>query len=531
MIVYNAWAVPKLIFTNDMGTYTFEVGDVFRIGRHPDNDLPLRESKVSRWHAEIRREMDHYRIIDLDSLNGTRVNEERVQNRNLQNGDAIKIGDNKLIWQEEEAPHSREDAGPFSEGDVVKSVSELRVDEPVYAVTPGAPPPEYARAPEHLYLLLQIARLLNSAPSLDEFLEKTLETVLESLEADRGAILVEEAGVLSPRKMKAHRGEFAGSVPVSSTITRRVMKEGVGVLSADARNDPRFEGLSISAYDIRSAICVPLWESGKARGVFYMDNLAVDRAFTEADLDITGAIAHHLALGFKYYETIEKAKREAVLRHQLERYHSPDMVDFLLRQAGDSQEMELAPREQEVTVLFCDIVDFCSIASRLSATDTAALLSAFYDEMTGIIFRHSGSVNKFIGDAVMALWGAPFSHGDDAKKAARCAAEMMRSLYGMLKRLERDKWFKIRIGINTGKVISGHVGSKNMLEYTVIGTPVNIASRIQSMARPNQVLIGETTRARLGQGFPTVDLGYTKVKGAEEEVKIYELVWKEVTGE
>jgi len=522
--------MPKLILVDDSGTHTFEVGEVFRIGRHPDNDLSLRESKVSRWHAEIRREADHYRIIDMDSLNGTRVNEERVQDRKLQNGDTIRIGDNKLIWQQEEAPPSMEEAGPFSDRDVVKSIRELRVDEPVRPVKPGASPPSYARAPEHLYLLLQIAQLLNMSSSLDEFLEKTLDMVLESLEADRGAILVEEAGALSPRKMKARRGEFAGSVPVSGTITRRVMKEGLGVLSADARNDPRFEGLSISAYDIRSAVCVPLWEAGKARGVFYMDNLAVDRAFTEADLGLAGAIAHHLALGLRYYEVIETAKREAVLRHQLERYHSPDVVDFLLGQRKDARGVELKPREQEVTVLFCDIVDFCSMASRLTPSDTASLLSAFYDEMTSVIFRHSGSVNKFMGDAVMALWGAPFSHGDDAEKAARCAAEMMRSLYGMLKRLDRDSWFKIRIGINTGKVISGHVGSKHMLEYTVIGAPVNIASRIQSMARPNQVLIGEATRSRLGSGFPTVDLGYVEFKGAEEPVKIYELVWKEVTG-
>ena len=520
--------MPKLTLTDGAESYTFEIGTVFRIGRHPENDLPLRESQVSRWHAEVRHEADHHLITDLDSLNGTWVNGERVKTWLLKHGDVIQIGSHELIWQDETAPKEIE-ASPFSESDLVKPVQELRLEEPIYPIKDSTQAPSYARAFDHLYLLLEIARTLNIAPTVDDFLEVTLEMVLKCLDADRCAVLVKEGNALMPKKLCARKGEFHGEIPVSSTIAGRVMDEGVGLLTADARKDPRFDqGKSISAYDIRSAICVPLWEAGQARGVFYMDNLAVDRAFTEEDLDLAGAIAHHIALGLRQHELIETAKREAVLRHQLERYHSPDVVDLLLRQNRDTQRLELAPQEKEVTILFCDIVDFCSISARSGTVETAALLSDFYDAMTSAVFRHAGSVNKFIGDAVMALWGAPFSHEDDAKRAVLCASDMLRAIYSMLRRLEPEKWFKLRIGINTGKVIAGQIGSKNMLEYTVVGPPVNIAARIQAMAQPNQILISESTRQQLGVGVPTVDLGFIEVKGANSPVRVYELVWKEI---
>ena len=522
--------MPKLILTTGAETYTLEVGKIFRIGRHPDNDLPLRESQVSRWHSEVRQEEDHYKLMDLDSLNGTYVNDQRLKSTKLSHGDVIQIGSHKLLWQDESAPQEDSDVNPFGEDDIVKSVDDLRFDEPPEVLKPGEDAPPYARAPEHLYLLLQIAELLNSEPTLDIFLETTLSLVLESLDADRGAILVKEGDVLVTKMQKARKGDFRGEVPISRTITKKVMAEGLRVLTADAQSDPRFDqGASISAYDIRSAICVPLWEAGKARGVLYMDNVAVDRAFSEEDLDLAGAIAHHLALGIRHHELIDLAKREAVMRHHLERYHSPDVVDLLLRQSKDAQKMELAPKEQEVTILFCDIVDFCSLAAKLSPQDAADLLSMFYDEMTTVVFRHAGNVNKFIGDAVMALWGAPFSHGDDPERAVKCAADMFRGLYKMLKKMAPEKWFRLRIGINTGRVIAGHVGSENILEYTVVGMPVNIASRIQVMAQPNQMLIGETTREQLGPGFPTVDLGHVDVKGADGPIRVFEVVWSEIS--
>jgi len=522
--------MPRLILTDGTETYTFEIGKVFRIGRHPDNDLPLKESQVSRWHAEVRREEDHHRLVDLDSLNGTYVNGEKAQNWRLKHGDRVRIGRCNLVWQEDVVPEEKTPAPvPFAKEDIVKKVRDLNLEE-LASIKKEGTPPAYASAPERMYLLFQVARALNTSDSLDEFLKTTLDLTLASLGAGRGAILLDERGQLRPHIQRSMDGKLESEVPISSTITSRVISEGLSVLTSDAHLDPRFAtGDSIAGYNIRSVLCVPLWEADHTRGVLYVDNCAKSRAFTEQDMDLVTAIAHHVALGIRHHELEEKSKSEALLRHQLERYHSPDMVDLLLKQPFDKQREDMMAQERQVTILFCDIVEFSTLARRLRPAETANLLSHFFDEMTTVIFRHMGSVNKFMGDAILALWGAPFSYGNDEERAVTCAADMIRSLYRLLKTIDPAKWFKVRIGINTGEVIAGNIGSTNMLEYTVIGEPVNTAARIQELAQPNQVLIGENTRKALGSKFPTLDLGYVQLRGAQQNIKVYELIWREIS--
>lgn len=519
--------MPRVVFIEGGKTHTFDIGKVFRIGRHPDNDLVLKDSQVSRWHAEIREERDHYRVIDLESLNGTRVNGKRIQNERLEHGDSIEIGPFKFAWLEKEESE-KVDERVFSSLDIVKPVKNFTMED-LPPIKDGTPPQDFIKSPEKIYLLLQVSRLLNSSKTLDDFLSSTLDVTLSVLGADRGAVLLMEQGELKLCIQRGAGARLDDCLPVSSTITGKVLDEGLGVITSDARFDPRFsQGESIRGYNVLSVLCVPLWESGTARGVLYLDNHVKAKAFTESDLELVTAIAHQLAVGIRHHETIKKMKEQAVIRHQLEKYHSPDVVDMLMKQIANSHKFEFTTEEKVVTVLFCDIVNFSSLARQLKPAETANLLSHFFDEMTSVIFKHKGSVNKFMGDAVMALWGAPFSSGKDEERACRCSADMMRALYKFLTKIDPSMWFKVRIGINTGEVIAGHIGSLNMLEYTVIGDPVNIAARIQESAEPNQILIGEGTRAALGDEFPTVDLGHIRLEKGESHIKVYELLWKEI---
>lgn len=520
--------MSRLVFIEGKKRHILDISKVFRIGRHPDNDLVLKDSQVSRWHAEIREEKDHYCIIDLESLNGTRVNSKRIQQQRLNHGDEIEIGPFRLTWLEKEDVAEKADEQIFSSWDIVKPVKSFTMEE-LPPIKEGTPPKDFIKSPEKIYLLLQVSRLLNTSHTLEDFLRSTLDMTLSALGADRGAILLVEQGELKPCIQRGGEENFGDCLPISSTITSKVLYEGLGVLTTDARFDPRFnQGESIRGYDVLSVLCVPLWESGTARGVLYLDNHVKAKAFTESDLELVTAVAHQLAVGIRHHETIKKMKEEAVIRHQLEKYHSPDVVDMLMKQISNSHKFEFAAEERVVTVLFCDIVDFSSLARELKPAETANLLSHFFDEMTSVIFKHKGSVNKFMGDAVMALWGAPFSHGNDEERACRCSADMMRALYKFLTRIDSSKWFKVRIGINTGEVIAGHIGSLNMLEYTVIGDSVNIAARIQEHAKPNQILIGERTRRALGHDFPTVDLGHIQLEKGLNNIKVYELLWKEI---
>lgn len=521
--------MPRLILTDEGETYTLEVDKVFRIGRHPDNDLPLRDSQISRWHAEVRLESDHYSIIDLDSLNGTMVNDEKVQSRKLENGDRINIGHFKLTWIEDAQSEQKKPERPlFGPDDIVKPIRSFALEDRQPDMS-GKALPDASEPPERFQLLFQILNSLNNSESLDEFLKTTLDLTLAAAGADRGAILLEEHGQLKARVQRGIKGPFEGEVPVSSTITSKVMEEGLSVVSTDARTDPRFrKGESIAEYDIRSVVCVPLWEASGARGVLYLDNYRKTKAFTEKELDLAATVAHQVALGVRRFESMRKSKHDALARQQLERYLAPKMVDSLMERRFESQIEEMEAQERSVTVLMCDIVEFSSLAGRLRPVETGNLLSHFFDEMTTVVFRHKGSVNKFMGDAFMAVWGAPLPIENHEERACRCAADMIRGLYGFLRKIEDHKWFKVRIGIDTGNVIAGNIGSTTMLEYAVIGHPVNTADRIQELAQPNQILVSENTRKALGTEFPTEEAGDAMIKGRMENIKVHELLWREI---
>jgi adenylate cyclase len=144
--------------------------------------------------------------------------------------------------------------------------------------------------------------------------------------------------------------------------------------------------------------------------------------------------------------------------------------------------------------------------------------------MTDIIFSHDGTLDKYIGDGLMAVFGAPMEKEDDAVRAIRAALETRRQVRAMMKDTSEERRFDIRIGINTGRVMAGNIGSPKRMDYTVIGHPVNIASRLESMARPNQILIGEETFRRVKDHFRIQEVGAKKVKGKSSDIMVYEVI-------
>ena len=153
------------------------------------------------------------------------------------------------------------------------------------------------------------------------------------------------------------------------------------------------------------------------------------------------------------------------------------------------------------------------------------VLNAFFSQMTDIIFKYDGTLDKFIGDALMAVFGAPLEKRDDPERAILAAQEMMKSLQAMMKQTDSSQRFSIRIGINTGRVVAGNIGSSKRMDYTVIGDAVNVASRLESIADPNQILIGEETYHHLKDRFPVRSVGLRKVKGRTAEIMVYEVPW------
>ena len=216
-------------------------------------------------------------------------------------------------------------------------------------------------------------------------------------------------------------------------------------------------------------------------------------------------------------------QRGQFLRHAFERYVSPELADFI-----DKNPTALAAgsgERRDVTVLFLDIRDFTGMSEKMSAEDIVEFLVSFFNRMSGPVFECEGSIDKFIGDAMMAVFGFPVSHTDDPLRAVT-AAIRMQELVAVYNRERAEKGLppvKVGIGINSGSVVAGNMGCDRKLDYTVIGDPVNVASRLAGRAAGGQVLISHATYERVGARIAAESLGAHPVKGREERVEIYEV--------
>lgn len=236
------------------------------------------------------------------------------------------------------------------------------------------------------------------------------------------------------------------------------------------------------------------------------------------------AIANHAAIGIEQAGLNERILREMQIRTNLERFHSPDVVNTIMEESAEGTPLSLKVEEKAATVLFVDIQNFTLLAERLRPQEVASLLNEYFTIMTDIVFEYNGTLDKYIGDAIMATFGAPYSHGNDAEKAVLAALKMRRELERLMNRKEEEHRFDVRIGINSGNVMAGYIGSTKRLEYTVLGEAVNIASYLESIAELNEILIGEETFRQVNRFFRLEEAGKKRVKNGISEVRFYRVI-------
>ena len=222
-------------------------------------------------------------------------------------------------------------------------------------------------------------------------------------------------------------------------------------------------------------------------------------------------------------ESEKRIKEEVAIRSDLGRYLPAELVDKVVKR---EQDMGLGGRRRDITVLFADVVGFTPLTNELEAERVVALLNELFTILTEIVFRHEGTVDKFIGDCVMAIWGAPREQPDHAERALAAAEDMMRWLEAGNEEWESKYGVKIElaIGVHSGEAIVGNVGSDTRMEFTAIGDTVNVGARLEAIARPGQVLVTRATVERAGDTFEFVRIGPRKFAGRAEEVELLELV-------
>jgi adenylate cyclase len=308
---------------------------------------------------------------------------------------------------------------------------------------------------------------------------------------------------------------------VPQSIARKVVQDRVAILSDNTAADDRFKGKSIVIQSVRSAMCTPLMGSEqKVLGILYVDNQTAIHSFGDEDLDFLIAFASITAVAIENSRRGERLQRELLVLSNFQRYFAPSLIEQITQQEGA---IALGGTKRPVVIFFSDIRGFTSMSETMSPDSIATLLTEYFTEMVDIVFEHGGTLDKFMGDAIMALWGAPLSHADDADRAMQCALDQLTALDKM-----NAKWKEqgrptlgIGIGINYGEVFAGNIGSDKRLEYTVIGDAVNTASRLCSSAGPNQILLSEPFYKALTRPPEVEALQPIQVKGKARRVAVY----------
>jgi len=520
--------------------HTFTTGEVV-IGRSPECQVVLKDFGISRQHARIVVDEDGVRIQDLKSKNGTQVNGVPVVEAPLKDGDRILLGKFQLSFSKTlEGKVILDEAKPLSEeaGTIIRSVGELSklLSDTAAGAQPAA---EKKTAPDVLEIeksnrilrvLTRVAETLIAVRPVEEVLQQVMEIVFEHVPADRGFLMLNEEGSdkLVPMVIK-HRNADAsdsGKISISKTIADRVMKDRVSILTSDALVDPRFgAGDSIRFHGIRSAMCAPLWNKEHVIGIIHVDSPMLTNCFGLNDLDLLTALANYAAVAVERARLNQKLVAEEKKRERLGRFLSPQVTNRILA-TTESQGFALGvPETKEVSVLFADIVGFTTMSEKMSPAAVSLILNDYLSRMTEIIFKHEGTLDKYIGDAIMAVFGAPLDMPDHAVRSIRAALEMRERLEEFNAERKEGPNLRIRIGINSGNAVAGEIGSINKKEYTVLGDTVNIASRLESsVAQPMMIVVGENTFNAAKDEFDCRSLGRVTLKGKKNVVEAFEVL-------
>lgn len=563
------------------------------MGRGTENDVVLPDFSVSRRHAVIRLRSSQWWIYDLASTNGLMVNGAPVSEAPLNAGDVLTVGcfelrvvaeegDEKLARppvadgdgtagperpSDETVPEdwihrSRagrdtvqeqlavENAGGDTDGSI-QSVERLAGGGSATIVRPLAdftaqyglggaasePPPapeDPDRAHRIVGFLTRLASSLLNAETVDEVLFEAMALVFDALPVERGFILLQdEEGEISCQL--ARFGERTvlrpeGEAPVSQTILDAVISEQVALLTWDAMSDQRWtSGESIRIHQIRSAMSVPLWSGEKIIGVLQVDSSVRVGNFDQGDLDFLTTVANYAAVSVERQRYAQRVETERRWRGRLERYHSPSVIEEVMRRSEVPAEEEAAAhlRTAEVTVLFADLVGFTALAERLSPEELAQLLEGFFTEAAEAVFSAGGTLDKFIGDCVMAFFGAPMEQPDHALRGVQAAQQILNAVdrWNQRRGEQGQSPLVVRVALNSGPVVVGDIGSNRRVDYTVLGNTVNVAARLEEQATDGgEIIIGPETHRLLAGQIPTESLGEMRLRGLSDPMEPYRVV-------
>ncbi len=505
--------------------------DHMSIGRLMSRDLVLKHREVSKHHASVIRRRGFWVLRDENSSNGTFVDGKRIFEHRLEDGDKVQIGAFELVFHSGSAPDSA--AGVT----IVPSVGATESIQASVRCEPGGFKPatqvmsdeELREDYERLRLAYQFHQYMAQERNPKKLMKNILHLAFDLVAADRGVILLreEEGSPLSPLAT-LHRSSPDMPIVIPDSILRHSVEDHTAVLTADAMQDLRFQK-SVSVIDgrVRSAMCVPLVAQREVLGAIHLDTQEQTGAFSVKDLQLLSILAGQAAILLERARLNRKIDKQEEVRTRLARFLAPEVLREVVERGMD---LDTEGKTGTVTVLFCDIRGFTPMAETMEPSVLLPLLNAFFRRMVDVVFANGGVLDKFIGDALMAVWGAPLRRSEDARRAVSAGLEMIDEV-ALLNRENAGRGLPsihVGVGVNTGEAVIGTVGSPRRMEYTVLGDAVNLASRVCDLACGQQMLItastldaavSNTARPPKARRLPEV-----KVRGRKKAVQVFEVL-------
>ena len=557
--------MPLLKITDASGRqseHTLAPKLVCNIGRAPDNQIVLDDPRASRHHAHIQPADDgSFVIIDGVYVNGKInrsankifINGEQKFEHVLKNGDRVTIGASTIKFEqpkEERTADLSYDDKPLghtqvlmSAKDVLSTVLKQQADT---GKLPGAGRDkvleQLQRKANILAELYEMSKALGSGFDLDRIFKMATDIIFRSTPADRVVALLADGVVteqnadeaklfpIATRARDEKLEAYAKKMTIGRTITRKVMKDRVALLSQDAAAEEQFAGVdSIVSQGVRSTICAPLFTEAGVHGALYADRLDPFSAFKPDDLELISAVAAQTAIAVENVRAHERLAKEEVARANYSRF----LPEYVVKQMLENPEsFKLGGITQTITILFADIRGFTRISEHAAPEKIVDLLNRYFSAMTDIIFAHGGTLDKYLGDGLMALFGAPTTTPKDAANALAAAVAMQRRMISINAELREEGFQEIGIGIglHTGEVTVGYIGSERRSEYTAIGDAVNTASRLESNAKGGQILVSEATAKAAKSRYELTPRDAINVKNREQPVPLFDVQWQKATG-
>lgn len=483
-----------LVFQAPSGTSRVRLTGPMTLGRSPECDVVLEDVSVSRRHASLTFVQGKWVLKDLGARLGTFVNGVRVESAALRSKDELKLGNMTLKFEE--------DGG---------------AETPVGVTAPTALPPEIS----HRLALeseLQKARALLSlhetflrCSSVSMLFQGVGRDLVSAMRCERAAILFRE------RQDPAWRMDFVYGGAGLPPYWAQAMERG------------RAAGAFIEATGADKRVMVVASLGGGETEAVFLAELPVGRALEPAARELVKALCSQIAGAVRHLALQRKTQQDEILRANLSRYLSEQVAQAVLEGRLD---LKLGGQRKQLSVLFVDVRGFTRLSEQLPPESILQILNAHFAKVVPIIKAAQGTVDKFIGDALMAVFGAPNELPDHPLRAVRAAVEIQQAVGQLSAELAQTLLsgvavpggFGVGVGVNTGLAVAGNLGTEDRKEFAVIGDAVNVASRLCANAKAGEVLVGPQTAEAIGQQVRLAEAVPVKVKGREQPVLTYKVL-------